>query len=378
MRLCRAMLIAAVLGFIYSAILLALIFPWAAFALVIVVIALAMKTKRMLDSCGSARWADFKDCEQAGMIGAKEGLILGWIPGSKRSLKRAVDDLFDKSVSDADACERFIDFSSKKNQAGALVKLPNAVHTAVFAPTGVGKGVSCILPFLLTCEESVVCIDIKGENYKISCDARRKMQHRVIALDPFRVVTQTPDTLNPLSCIDPDSPTALDDCFDLANALVIRTGKEQNNAHFLDQAESFIGGTIALTLKYSKNDRSLQAVRDLLCNPLRMAKAIEVMCISDAWDGMLQRIGHSLQHAKDKELASTMTTCNRFLRWLDSPAMLGSTRTSSFDPHDLTRSEPKTDVFCILPAQFVRSHAPLMRMWVGTLMRAMIRNGVQR
>ena len=43
-----------------------------------------------------------------------------------------------------------------------------------------GKGVSCIVPFLLRCPESVVCIDFKGENARLTAEARRKMGHKVI------------------------------------------------------------------------------------------------------------------------------------------------------------------------------------------------------
>ena len=104
-----------------------------------------------------------------------------------------------------------------------LVRLTEAVHTLVAAPTGVGKGRSCIVPFLLDCPESCVVIDIKGgENAKKTAKAREQMGHRVVLLDPFKVVTSHPDTFNPMAFIDPDSPTAIEDCRALAEAAVAR------------------------------------------------------------------------------------------------------------------------------------------------------------
>ena len=50
------------------------------------------------------------------------------------------------------------------------------------------------------------------------------------------------------------------------------------------------------------------------------------MCESDAWEGMLARIGHQLTHFKDKELGSTLTTANRFLRFLDTLAIAENTK----------------------------------------------------
>src|SRR4051812_33005980 len=68
---------------------------------------------KYLTTLGSARWATKRELKRAGMLGAKSGLILGRI-----------------------------------DKKGELVRLPNAVHTAVFAPTGAGKGVSMAIPFL--------------------------------------------------------------------------------------------------------------------------------------------------------------------------------------------------------------------------------------
>ena len=86
-------------------------------------------------------------------------------------------------------------------------------------------------------------------------------------LDPFKLVTQTPDTFNPLDFIDKDSPTAIDECRDLAEALVIRTGQEKD-PHWADSAEAWISALTALVVQYGEpNDRSLQTVRTLLTIP---------------------------------------------------------------------------------------------------------------
>ena len=153
------------------------------------------------------------------------GLILGHISG-KPSLWRGIKGLFDRRLPANRAVRRLLAACQRK-QAKRIVKLTNAVHTAVFAPTGVGKGVSCIIPFLLTCRESCVIVDFKGENFNITADARSRMGHRVVRLDPFGVCGAGADTFNPLEFIDPDSITANDECSDLAEAMVIRSGQEK-------------------------------------------------------------------------------------------------------------------------------------------------------
>jgi type IV secretion system protein VirD4 len=239
-----------------------------------------------------------------------------------------------------------------------------------------GKGVSCVIPFLLTSDESAVVVDFKGENFQLTAEHRRKaFGHQIVVLDPFKLVTQAPQTFNALDFIDKDSPTAIDECRDLAEALVIRTGQEKD-PHWVDSAEAWISALIALVVHYGEpNDRSLQTVRTLLSSPEKLEMAIKLMCASDAWDGMLARMGNQLTHFKDKELSSTLTTTSRFLRFLDTLAVSDSTKTSSFDPADLRKG--KMTVYLILPPEHMRAQSPLLRMWIGSLLRAVVRGGLQ-
>ena len=194
-------------------------------------------------------------------------------------------------------------------------------------------------------------------------------------LDPFKVVTQRPDTFDPLNFLDPDVATALDECRDLAEALVVRTGQEKE-PHWADSAEVWLASMIAATVKFAHpENRSLQRMRELLTDPAKIEAAIRVMCESDAWEGMLARLGHQLTHFKDKELASTLTTSNRFLKFLDTLAIAESTKSSSFDPADLL--EGKMTVYLILPPEHMRAQAGLLRIWIGSMLRACVRGGLQ-
>jgi type IV secretion system protein VirD4 len=329
---------------------------------------------------GTARWATLKDLQYAGMVGARCGPIIGRVSNNaKTPLLKGMNDLFRFRVSSKEACEQFFDsirFFNRPQRQSELIRLPNAVHTAVFAPTGVGKGVSCVIPFLLTSNESAVVVDFKGENFQLTAEHRRKVfGHQIVVLDPFKLATQTPQTFNPLDFIDKDSPTAIDECRDLAEALVIRTGQEKD-PHFVDSAEAWISALLALVAHYGESsDRSLQTVRTLLSNPEKLEMAIKLMCASDAWGGMLARMGNQLTHFRDKELSSVMTTTSRFLRFLDTLAVSDSTKTSSFDPADLRKG--KMTVYLILPPEHMRAQSPLLRMWIGSLLRAVVRGGLQ-
>lgn len=317
---------------------------------------------------GSARWAEPTDIPH---LLEGSGLILGHI-GGRANKWRAVRSLVSPRLASRDACRRFLAAFSRRRP---LVRLTNSVHTAVFAPTGTGKGVSCVIPHLLTCPDSMVVVDFKGENAALTAETRRKMGHRVVVLDPYRVTTQHPDTFNPLQFINRDSPTAIDDCRDLAEALVVRTGQEKE-PHWCDSAEVFIAAMIAAVVAITEGDDvSLQSVRTLLTDPAQMEAAIKFMTDSPVMDGMLARLGHQLSHFKDKELSSTLTTTNRFLRFLDSSAIAESTRRSTFDPADLIKT--KMTVYLVLPPDRMRTQSAILRLWIGSMLRAVVKNGLQ-
>jgi type IV secretion system protein VirD4 len=376
-RVCRALFIVAtveLLGAVSIGVVAGGPWVWAA-TMVAVFVHMARRGKRLLWAHGTSRWA--REDELREMINADQGLILGRLGNAEpRARRKGVLALFNPSLRAKDACARMMSAGWNRKRRSPIVRLSRAVHTLVVAPTGVGKGVSIAVPFLLTCRDSCVVLDLKGELARLTAKHRSSaFGHRIVLLDPFKVVTQGPDTFDPLNFIDPESQTALDECRDLAEALVIRTGQEKE-PHWADSAEVWIAGMIAATVQFAHpENRSLQRVRELLTDPARIEAAIKVMCESGAWEGMLARLGYQLTHFKDKELSSVLTTANRFLRFLDTLAIAASTKSSSFDPAELLKG--KMTVYLILPPEHMRAQAGLLRMWIGSMLRACVRGGLQ-
>jgi type IV secretion system protein VirD4 len=126
-----------------------------------------------------------------------------------------------------------------------------------------------------------------------------------------------------------------------------------------------------------RGERSLQTVRTLLSNPAKMDAIIRLMCESgNAWSGMLARMGHQLTRFQGNELASCHTTVSRFLKFLDTIAVADNTSASTFDPADLVKR--KTTVYLVLPPEHVRAQQALLRLWIGTMLRAVVKGGLQR
>ena len=190
----------------------------------------------------------------------------------------------------------------------------------------------------------------------------------------MKKLNRTSDTFNALDFLDKDSPLALDECRDIAEALVIRTGDEKE-PHWTDSAETVIGGLTATVVQYGQAEqgtRSLQAVRDILSDPQRWEIAKQLM---REHGGMLGRWGGQLEHFKGDELGSVLTTTNRFLRFLDTSAIAENSTRSSFDPSGLRTGKMTT--FLVLPPEHARAQSPLLRLWIGSMFRAVLRGGLQ-
>jgi type IV secretion system protein VirD4 len=344
-------------------------FPSLAVAVGLAAAALLAKKATYYTSFGSARWGDSNDARRAGMIGGI-GLGIGFIAGSKRKLESLLS-LFRPEIDDARACEQFFGCLSREPTLHP-VHLNRAVHSIICAPIGVGKSSAVAVCFLLASPESCVVLDVKAELFSLTSAKRREMGHKVVVLDPFRMVTEEPDTFNPLTLIDPEHHLALDDCRDIASALVVKTGKEID-PHWNASSEIWIAAMTAATVAMtSEENKSLQSVREFLTNADKMTTVIRALCASE--NMMLSRMGWQLSQFADRELNSVLTTSNRHTAFLDTPAVYDSTVASSFDPRGLL--DGKMTIYLILPPDRMRSQMGLMRLWISALFRVVVRGGL--
>src|SRR5216683_6788201 len=196
-RITRRILIATVLLSAYCLALLVYLIPWAWVALGVVMLIAACKKGYQLSAFGTARWSDERDLRSAGMVGGN-GLCVGYTEGSNSKVA-GVKALFNSRVPATEACQQFFAGFQKKRPR-YRVRINKSPHLAIFAPTGVGKSTGLAVPFLLECQESCVVTDYKGELYNATWKTRGEFGE-VIALDPYKLVTQTPHTFDPIDFV---------------------------------------------------------------------------------------------------------------------------------------------------------------------------------
>jgi type IV secretion system protein VirD4 len=138
---------------------------------------------------GTARWARAKDVREAGLF-SKSGVVVGGWPGVLRP---------------------------------RTLRHDGPEHILCFAPTRSGKGVSLILPTLLSWTHSILVLDIKGENYALTAGWRASLGHRVLKFDPAAAEGST--RFNPLAEMRVGTGRDIADCQNIANMIIDPDGK---------------------------------------------------------------------------------------------------------------------------------------------------------
>ena len=143
-------------------------------------------------------------------------------------------------------------------------------HALTFGATRSGKGVSAIIPALLTYGGSMVVIDPKSENAWGTIPRRRALGQRVVLVDPWDELRRRyaggaevePVTrFNPLAALDPASDDFGDDVAAIADALITHTG---GDSHWSDSARELVAGLVAAYVEARPGKASLRDVRRAL------------------------------------------------------------------------------------------------------------------
>jgi type IV secretion system protein VirD4 len=254
--------------------------------------------------------------------------------------------------------------------AGALIRLPDYCHVLCCGGTGSGKGVSIILPNLLTyVRGSIVCFDTKGDLFEITAKQRAAKGERIIRLAPFN---GGKDAFNPLDTIPCDA-LLVDSARALAEALAVREGTEPD-PHWNDKAVQVICAVLVLVLiRFNDDDRSLNSVQEIVSDPdMLKAAATKLQEIG----GIPARLGNQLKTLFDKDSSSltregagVLSTVTRHLSFLDSELVAKAVATSTFDVASVRR--PGTTVFLQIPQDQLEAQSGLLRCWLSTFVRVL-------
>lgn len=252
-----------------------------------------------------------------------------------------------------------------------LVSDESEAHVMVVAPTGSGKGRNLMIPTLLTSHAPAVVLDVKGEAAAVTARARREMGHEVYIIDPFRVVTETPDTLNPLDVIDPSSRGVHEDALEATEAII---GPEASlRDRFWDNwARSLVSAVVHFVLTAGDEPRTLANVSDWLNGDevdMKLALLLDNKRVSGT---SYNNIAGYLRLPERETRPSVLGTVQQHIRLFGSDVVREAMSATSFDLQGLRDGRPLT-IYLVMPPDKLDSHAPILRMWLWALMSMVIR-----
>lgn len=252
-------------------------------------------------------------------------------------------------------------------------------HVLTIAPTGAGKGRSCIIPALLRHPGPVIVIDPKGENVAVTARHRREMGQEVVVLDPMGITGEPKGAFNPLDLIDAESVEAVDLATGFATAMV--EGREDvENAYWYQRAQ-FLLTSIMLHVACDRDpgQRSFARVREILSGlaagrhgdeaPGLSGVALE---IANSPHPEARRLRGLLQSGAREGFASILSMAQNGVDFLRGPLIEAATRQTDFPLDAVTRGDPLS-IYIVLPPHMLESHGRLLRLWVMALLALITR-----
>ena len=237
-------------------------------------------------------------------------------------------------------------------------------HVAVIAPTRGGKGVSCVMPTLLSWTHSVVVNDPKKENYLVTSPWRNKFSH-VYCFEPTSLESAK---FNPLDEISPP-PRDVMDAQNLAEAITHPRGDSDydniaQNPHWVNTAKQLITGAILYVVhEPTESDKSLHGVASLLQSPdMTMGAVLGLMLESP--HPVVSETARNMLNKEDEELGGVVSTACEFLSLYQDPYVAFNTSYSDFHLKDLTNSDAPLSLYICTNPESQQRLRPLIRLVV--------------
>lgn len=322
---------------------------------------------------GTAHWATETEIEDSGLLPR----AVGW-PKRARPKGEGV------------YCGAFED------EAGNLHYLRHngPEHVALIAPTRSGKGVSNVVPTLLSYPASVVVNDQKGELWEMTAGWRREGANNVVLkFDPASASGSV--GLNPLAEVRLGTLHEIGDVQNLVTIIVDPDGKGMAD-HWAKTAHAFLTGVV-LHLGYQKRAEdqiaSLADVARAITDPDRPIEALYKEMLENAHLKNFRHpaflvdangeapashptIAAAARQMLDKpanERGSVLSTAQSFLTLYQDPLVARNVSNSDFRISDLMDHERPVSLYLVVRAEDKDRMKPLMRLIINLIVRVLLR-----
>jgi type IV secretion system protein VirD4 len=254
---------------------------------------------------------------------------------------------------------------------GRFLALPGQLSVMLSAPTRSGKGVGVVIPNLLNWPDSVVVLDIKGENYGITAGYRAEHGQAVYAFSPFDEGARS-HRWNPLSTVRTSELHRVGDLLAIGQVFFPNDGGgTSSEAFFNDQARNLFLGLGLLLLETPELPRTVgemlrqssgkgRSLKDHL-SELIARRRDDGKPLSDECTDALQR----LLSNSENTLSSVVATFNAPLTIFADAVVDAATCADDFRLEDVRRR--RMSVYVRIPPNRLANARPLLALFFSQL-----------
>jgi type IV secretion system protein VirD4 len=282
----------------------------------------------------------------------------------------------------------FLGMYRHRNDDGTVQEVPlhyaGDRHAITVAAARGGKGVSSVIPNLLTYEGSVLAIDVKGELSMITAHRRSMsnaelgiegMGQDVFVVDPWGITGLQSAYFNPMDWLDANDPDLVENAMILWDSIILPNGSKET--FWDDEAKSLgIGLTLHVATAASEaGNRTLGRVRDIIVSGTTQFD--EVLNSMLASKHPIVRSTALRTASKDmKLLSNVMATLQSHTHFLDSMRLRENMSRSDFRFEDLKTT--KMTVYLVLPADRLDTFNRWLRLMIQQAITVNARNIEQK
>jgi type IV secretion system protein VirD4 len=254
-------------------------------------------------------------------------------------------------------------------KAGELVTYLGDGHLITFAPTGTGKTSGPVITNVLTHPGQVIVLDMKGEVFAATAQARRAMGQEVCVVDLRDGVES--GSLNPLDLAVRcgTDPAATGRSF---AAELIERGVDERDRFWNDWSETMIAGAAAwLLADRPAEERRLSMLFDLFTDDDVVYRLAAMLDKKEVLNRAAKAAFTSfLQLAEQGTRPSVLGSVQSHLRLFDSDLTRRLTDTTTMDLDAFIAGEPMS-LYIIVPPSRLSAYRPLLRSWLSGLILAL-------
>jgi type IV secretion system protein VirD4 len=254
---------------------------------------------------------------------------------------------------------------------GKFLSLPGQLSVMLSAPTRSGKGVGVVIPNLLNWPDSVVVLDIKGENYDITAGYRAAHGQAVYAFSPFDEDARS-HRWNPLTAVRASPLHRVGDLLTIGQVFFPNDGGgTSSEAFFNDQARNLFLGLGLVLLETPSLPRTIgemlrqssgkgRSLKDHLSGLITRRRE-EGDPLTDECADSLQR----LLSNSENTLSSVVATFNAPLTIFADAVVDAATSADDFKLEDVRRR--RMSVYVRIPPNRLANARPLLNLFFSQL-----------